>query len=89
MNRRGYEVKFGKVHFGGRAGDQLRRDADYLALPNANLNRIEWHPSKMHRYFTASLERREACLVEHPVRWQAAPTGLRARRSYAVPPVGD
>lgn len=43
MNRRGYEVKFGKVHFGGRAGDQLRRDADYLALPGARLDRIEWH----------------------------------------------
>lgn len=46
-------------------------------------------PSKMHRYFVASLERREACLAEHPARWQAAPTGPRARRSQAVPPAGD
>jgi hypothetical protein len=39
----GYEVKFGKVRGDGRAGRQVGRDAEYLALPGAQLERIEWH----------------------------------------------
>lgn len=43
QNHVGYEVKFGKVADGGRAARQTERDAAYLALPNAELERIEWH----------------------------------------------
>jgi hypothetical protein len=46
-------------------------------------------PSKMQRFFQASLDSRAAYLAEHPARWQSAPTGPRARRSQPTPPVRD
>ena len=41
--RKGFEVKIGKVPALGRAGRQVDRDAQYLALPDRDLKEIEWH----------------------------------------------
>ena len=43
VGRRGYEVKFGKVHWSGRARQQLDRDVAYLSSPDPQLHVLEWH----------------------------------------------